>query len=256
MGATHQALLMASVASVNHALSIYNKLAEWWTCDADGATITGAHAATSASKIVSTGSVSATTGHLNNALNFAPDCLYRATSLPFTPATGSLYSLGVWLRADSLPVGAIAPLCLGESTNQNATDRALQMIVLSNGALYARAGNDVGGFTDATGAAGKVTTGAWKFLQAERGTNYVRCRVNAGSWATASITANLAPVNSQAISIGGDYNSTSSLWLNCVDGLIDEAFVATSVLTDDEWDYLYASGSGISYGALEAAAGF
>lgn len=238
------------------ALSIYNKLAngDWWSCENATSPMVGRHKSTPASKI-GAGATSAVAGKVNNCIDTTPDAIYRVTTggpLPYTPASGSTYAAGMWVNPDSLSTPV--PFVLASATDINAYARILQMILLSTGAFKARAGNSTSSFWDADSATGAVTTGAWYFLQAERGTNYVRCRVNNGSWVQTAITANQAPTSSQAITMGGDYNGVTHS--NQYNGRYDEAFCMQNVLTNTEWDYLYNSGAGISYDALKAAAGF
>jgi hypothetical protein len=237
------------------ALSIYNKLAagDWFTCEASASPLVGAHNSTSAAKI-GAGATSAIPGKVGNSIDTTPDAIYRATTLPFTPASGSTYAMGIWVNPDA--VNNFSPLTIGQSNNVNGFARALQMIVPATGTLIARAGNASTTFTDSTTAAGAVTTTAWHYLQAERGTSYVRCRVNNGSWVSTTIPANQSPTTSQAITVGGDYNSSTTTHQNQFNGKYDEAFFLNGTLTDLEWDYLYNSGSGISYAELKAAAGF
>ena len=235
------------------ALSIYNKLAagDWFTCDSATSPLVGSRNSTSAAKI-GAGATSAVSGHINNCIDTTPDAIYRAFTLPFTPASGSTYAMGIWVNPDA--ISTPVPFVLAQSNNINAFTRALQFIITSAGSFTARAGNASSSFWDAATANGSVTTGAWFYLQAERGTNYVRSRVNGGTWVSTSITVNQAPTTSQAITMGGDYNGTTHQ--NQYNGKYEEAFCLQGTLTDPEWDYLYNSGAGMSYAALRTAAGF
>lgn len=238
------------------ALSIYNKLAQgdWFTCESATSPLTGARNSTSAAKI-GTGATSSVAGKVGSAIDVTPSAVYRATALPYTPTTGSTYAAGIWVNADSL--ATVCPLVIAQGTNQDGDDRALQIFLMSTGALKVRAGKvGTATFTDADTSASSVATGGWYFLQAERGADYVRGRVNAGAWVSVALTSNAAPTTDQCVTLAGAYNSSSSTYQNGFDGLFDESFFIHGTLTDAEWDYLYNSGAGLSYAALKSAAGF
>jgi hypothetical protein len=253
-----QQILAALGSGTNSdAASIWTKLGngEWFTLESATSPITGAKNSTSASKI-GTGATSAVAFKKGNGLDVTPNALFRATTLPWTPANSTSYSIGCWVNADS--IANVVPLMVGETNTQNGFDRVLQLFMLSTGAVIARAGDNSSSFVDASTPTSTVTTGTTYFLQGERKNGvHVRVRVNNGTWAYAgtALTANTAPTSPLGISIGADYNSSTSTVLNAFDGRIDEAFVIPDFLTDSEWDYLYAAGAGKSFAELQTDSG-
>lgn len=259
MGAinSHYQLLLAAAASGNaDAIEVWNALAtgDWWTLNSAADPNIGAKNSTSAGKI-GTGATTATAFKKGNGVDFTPNALYRATTLPWTPASTLSLSMGCWVNPDS--IATVCPMVVGHTASNNGNARCLQMFLMSTGALKARTGNTII-FTDADTSTGLISTGNTYFLQAQitASTGVLRCRVNNGTWTSVSTgSSNAVPVTSIGISIGGDYNSGSSTHLNSYDGRIDEAFVVPAALSDAAWDYLYAAGSGKSFAEVQSDSG-
>jgi hypothetical protein len=236
------------------ALSIYNKLAEWWTCDSlSGGGLVGQHAASPLSNL--NGAITAA-GKINDGVDLESSSsqgFYNDSAPPSgTYGASDSTSCCLWFKPESLSAGQ-SIFNIQNRTSTNGNQRRLNMYVNTDGTLVGMAGNGTTLYTATTGNA--VSVGTFSFMQAEVVPGgSLRARINDGTWASA-VGPNASVTSSLSVRIGLNRRTGSVVNELFADGIIDEVALFDDNLTDLEWDYLYNDGNGMNYATLKAAAG-
>lgn len=248
-------LLMARSASVDPtALSIYNKLAEWWSLESlVGGTLVGQHAGTVLTRL---NAPVIATGKVGNGIDFESSSqqgLYLDTgSPPGNYISSSSTSACLWFKPESLSAGQ-SLFSIATRDNVNGQFRRLNLHIGTDGKLVAMAGNGTSLFTTTT--ANAASTGNWSFIQGDVVPGgSIRGRIDNGTWSSASGPASSVTTN-LGIRVGLNRRSSDGYGEFFADGVADEVALFDDKLTNDEWDYIYNGGNGMDYATLKAAAG-
>lgn len=236
------------------ALSIYNKLAEWWTCDSlSGGNLVGQHASTGLNNLNSPTTTSAKIGNGVDLELSSSQGFYSDGAAPGTYTTSSATSMCLWCQPESLGASQSLIVLQDRTTNAGAL-RRMQLRIATTGELVGHAGDGSAAFTATT--SGSVGTGSFVFLQGDVVPGgSVRARINNGTWATAT-GPSASSSSSLSVRVGLTRRTVSVVNETFADGVLDEVAIFDDKLTDSEWDYLYNGGAGLGYAALKAAAGF
>ena len=251
--------LLAEATNNPVALSIYNKISEWYSCNAlSGGNLVGQHVGKILTAENDGGSATIVAGHIGNGVDIAPSYGFYGASADVAGTVNSTSptSTAAWYRPDSLAANAfISAIRVGNSIQ--GRDHRLLMYVDTSGGVHAFAGNGTT-FVDAGATANTLSVGTFGFCQAEvtpnGGAGLLRSRLNDGTWKTGT-PLSTSPTANAAYRLGFDYSTADGTATGYSNGVLDEVAYFNAALTNAEWDYLYNSGAGISYAALKTAAG-
>lgn len=224
-------------------------LVSWWSLDETSGDRADSHGGLTLTAVNAPGSG---TGKKNGAV----DCESSSTQYLTRPgddaslsAGGRSFTIGAWVNVESGGGSNSGRIMSKRQANSNA-DFDLYLVATTGVTLEVW---DQGGATVKTASASKALTGVWTFVVAwyDAGANSIGLQLDGGTPATTS-TAGVTIKDGTGTFMIGQLHQVSRAF----DGLIDEAFVYMGrVLTSDERDWLYNSGTGRTYSELLAGGG-
>lgn len=184
--------------------------------------------------------VGSTTGVVGNCADFV-----EANSEALTSTSGDFdfgdttFTFAGWVWFDDLSVSFGFPFIIDRSTSGSTSQ--FELFVAPTGGLLFR----FNGTTQASFGSGTLTTGQWYFIVAsyDAAGDEISLQIDNGTAHTASLSGGILTPGAGDLTLGGRFNGTALF----LDGRLDEWGAWSRLLTTQEKDDLYNSGSGTTY---------
>jgi len=223
-----------------------DNLIAWWSLDETSGTRADSHGS---NDLTDNNTVTYDTGKQGNAADFEDsvgEYLSIADNADLSFGDED-FTIGCWIKIESLD-GTFQYIM----SKYDPPDDKREYVLLLRGTTDKLEFNVSGNGTAVTGAewGSAISTGTWYFVVAwhDSVNNQVGIEVNNSSPVTEAHTAGCFDSDSSFM-IGASSKGTPDQFL---DGLADEAFVFDKVLSADEREWLYNSGSGRAYADLQS----
>ena len=225
------------------------KVAHWWDLESNGTAAVG----TSLTSV--TGAPTYPASKVGNGFyNGSATARIFIASAAAVSAQGSNYSVNVWAKLESFNVADLGYWILEHRTTATSNFQLFFRSEASGGpsggALRIQVGTSGANAQIDYSNLAALDDSAWRMYTLvidKDGADQVELFVNGSSVGTASLSG-LTPTNSsQKIAIGGANWSANSYSGRTG---VDSSAIFNAVLTQDEIDYLYNSGSGVAYADL------